>query len=415
MRRFWIILPLTLAAGVAAAQAPLTPPASQPAYGGYALPQAVPYQPTLTAPPVTPPAGPAMVHTPPAGPVSTLPAPVVIMPLDGPQSPAAANPERIMPQYPATGIPPGGVPLVPAPGDVTYSGIVPGGAAPIASPQPIYPATPEPGQGESLLPPGTRDGVFQKVKFTATYMPQLQSDSLGWTDLRGEVVFGLPFFTRETPIVITPAYELHFLDRPADLDLPPRLNDITIDFHHFRRIGDGWIIDLAVTPGLYADDHSLDESDAIRVNGRGMGIYEASPQLKYLLGAAYWNGLENPVVPIAGVVYTPDDDRSYDFVFPRPKFSWRLPNSPVPGTDEYWFYIMAEFGGAIWAIDQNGSPETFSYRDWRALMGFEHKIIGDVSRRIEFGYVFNRHVDFSDGPQDAHIDDTLLVRVGLVY
>ena len=100
----------------------------------------------------------------------------------------------------------------------------------------------------------------------------MEDDGLGWTDLRGEVVFGLPFFTRETPIVITPSYEAHFLNRPAGLDLPSRLHDLAIDFHHFRRIGNHWIADFAITPGLYADDHSLDTNEAFRINGRAVAV-----------------------------------------------------------------------------------------------------------------------------------------------
>ncbi|MCI0492079.1 MAG: DUF6268 family outer membrane beta-barrel protein [Planctomycetes bacterium] len=297
----------------------------------------------------------------------------------------------------------------------------PGSVAPAATPAfigqgPTDPSTTEPGNPKSLLPPGTRDGVFQKVKFTGTWMPQLENDSLGWTDLRTEVVFGLPFFTRETPLVITPSYEAHFLDRPIGIDLPPRLHDAAIDFHHFRRVGDHWIIDASVTPGVYADDYSFDSSDAIRVSGRGLAIYEPSPQWRWIMGVAYLDGAGWDVVPVAGVAYSPNDDTKYELVFPRPQIAWRLPSSPVPGIDERWFYIGAEFGSGIWAIEHvNGSPDVLVSRDYRILMGLERKIIGGLSRRIEIGYVFGRQIELDSTPGEINLDDTFMVRTGLVY
>jgi hypothetical protein len=282
--------------------------------------------------------------------------------------------------------------------------------------EPVLLTSPVEGGPPSLLPPGTRSGVFQKVKFLGTWLPQLDDDSLGWTDLRTEVVFGLPFFTRETPIVITPTYEAHFLDRPAGFDLPPRLHDLSLDLHHFRRIGDHWIADFAITPGLFADDHSLDSGDAFRINGRALAVYEPTPQWKWVLGVTYVNGGWNKVVPVAGVVYEPHDGAEYELVFPSPRAAWRLPNSPAPGLDEYWFYVAGEFGNATWAFEQSdGTPDVFNSRDWRLILGLEHKVIGGLSSRAEIGYVFNREIKLASNGSDIDLDDTLLLRVGLTY
>ena len=67
------------------------------------------------------------------------------------------------------------------------------------------------------LPPGTRNGVFQKLLFSGTWLPQLEDDSLGWGDLEAGVVFGFPFFRRDTPLLITPRYGVHFYRRGREL------------------------------------------------------------------------------------------------------------------------------------------------------------------------------------------------------
>jgi hypothetical protein len=358
--------------------------------------QAVPDQPTLDAPP--PPL--VIAPAPPAGQAYTLATPV---PLPSPPSvPLEAGPVW----QPLPG--PGAETPVPAPAAVS--------GFPIQ--EPIYPPTPEAWDlRASLIPPDARDGFFQKAKFTATWLPQLNDDSLGWTDLRSEVMTALPFFTRENPILITPSYELHFLDRPQGFDLPPRLHDLVMDFHVFRVYENAWIFDFAVTPGLFADDHSFDSSDACRVNGRGVAVYAPSPEWKWLLGVQYVNGGWAKIVPIAGFVYEPNDDVKYEAVFPRPRVAWRLPMSPVPGRDEYWFYLLGEFANSIWAFDENdGTPDVLAYRDFRFILGLERKIVGGLSTRVEVGWVFNRDIKIaSNGPREIGLDDTLLLRLGLLY
>jgi hypothetical protein len=370
-------------AGAAVGQYP-SPPGSP--WGGYTIQDSAP----VGAPVATQFGQPAQAYT--------LP-PQVALP---PQPTVVTNPNPNWQTYPGPGAMPVSAPAV---------------TVPLGSADPTMAIPPSAGGPPSLLPPGTRNGVFQKAKFTATWLPQLDDDGLGWTDLRSEIVFGLPFFTRETPIVITPAYEAHFLDRPSAFDLPPRLHDLSIDFHHFRRIGDHWIADFALTPGLYADDHSLDSSDAFRLNGRAVGVYEPNQMWKWLLGVSYVNGGWRKIVPIAGFVYEPSDDVEYEIVFPAPRAAWRLPNSPIPGEDEYWVYVAGEFTSSIWAFEQNdGTDDILAYRDLRLILGFEHKVIGGLSSRAEVGYVFNRQMKIaSSGPDDIDLDETLLLRIGLVY
>ena len=228
---------------IASAAAQMQYPAAMPpeaAWGGYALPTQVPYQPTLDCGPVVP-------------------------------APGMVGPE--WQGYPAV--------------DQNGQAIVLGGTEPFGPPTPLpsnipadsgYSITSETDLKRSLIPLGSRDGFFQRAKFTATYLPQLSSDSLGWTDLRTEVVTALPFFTRENPIIITPSYELHFLNAPTGIALPPRLHDAVVDFHAFRVFDNKWIADFAVSPGLYSDDYSFDSSEGaphqrpsgrrIRANGR---------------------------------------------------------------------------------------------------------------------------------------------------
>lgn len=267
----------------------------------------------------------------------------------------------------------------------------------------------------SLLPAGTRSGVFQKVKSQATFIPRLENDSIGITDLQASVVFGLPFFTRETPLVIEPRYRVQLLDGPVVPDLPARLHDADIEFRHFRRLNSRWIFDSAITVGMYADDHNFDAADAFRLSGRALGVYEATDHWKWVLGVAYLNRAGISVLPIVGLAYDTPTVK-YEMVFPRPRAAWLLPGSIVD-RDEHWVYVMGEFGGGTWAITRpiTGTPDNLTMRDFRILFGYENKVPGSLSWRVEAGYVFARELEFDSATPDVSLDDTFLVRAGFSY
>ena len=297
-----------------------------------------------------------------------------------------------------------------------------GHAGPVCRAEEQSPADPYYGQGSpqtddsSTLPPGTRNGVFQKVDFTAAYLPRLGNDNLGMTDLELDVVFGVPFFTRESPLVITPFYNLHYLDGPNSPDVPPRVSDAAIELRHFRKLGQNWLVNVDITFGEYADDHSWDSGDAFRLTGSGAVVYEWTPAWKWVLGAAYVGRLNTKILPIAGLIYKPNDDIDYELIFPAPKMSWRLPATSIPGRDELWFYVAGEFGGGIWAVQRtNGTNDELDITDWRIYMGLERRIIGGLTSRVELGYVFSRKLQYASMPHEQSLGDTLMLRAGFTY
>jgi hypothetical protein len=270
---------------------------------------------------------------------------------------------------------------------------------------------------EPQLPPGTRNGVFQKLLFTGTWMPQLEDDSLGMSDLEAGIVLGFPFFRRDTPLLITPRYAVHFFEGAENFDIPDQVYDASFEFRHMRKFGDGpWAMDVAVTLGHYSD-YEGDDADAFRVSGRGLAVYETQSGAKWLLGVAYLNRAGASVLPVAGVIYSPDPSVSYEAIFPRPRIAWQLPWSNPDQGDERWAYIGGEFGGGVWSIEHpsNAEQDLLTYSDVRILAGYERKIIGGLTRRFEMGYVFARQLEFNSPTPEVDLDDTLFARVGLTY
>jgi hypothetical protein len=411
MRLLLTFVSTLFVAAVACAQGGYPNP-PRTSWGGYVVPPRVPYQPTLTRDI----SGGELVS-----PNSQAP-PAVAYGLPAGGAIISSNDQSIE-ESAYTLAAPVALPSQPIPTantgemwQVQPDGVAPYGGSPIFPQDPQFPEAPPSGLRPLPKPRDARDGFFQKAKFTATWIPQPDDDSLGWTDLRSEVTVAVPFFTRDAPMLITPFYELHFLNRPAGFDLPPRLHDVAIDFSHFRRVTNDWFVNVAIAPGFYADDHSFDSDDACRINGRAVAVYDPTPEVKWVIGATYVHGGWAKVVPVAGLIYEPNDDVSYELVFPRPRAAWRLPTSPAPGCDEYWFYVLGEFANSIWAFEQNdGTDDMLAYRDFRIILGLERKIIGGLSHRIEVGYVFDREIKLASDGDEVDMDDSFLLRAGVVY
>ncbi len=260
-----------------------------------------------------------------------------------------------------------------------------------------------------------RDGVFQKLTFSGTWLPRLGNDGLGISDLDFGLTLGFPFPTREAPLLVTPKFAVHYLDGPLAPDLPPRLYDSSVEFRWLRRVRPRLAAVVAVEPGVHGD-LDVNDSDTFRILGKGLGIYDWSTTTQIVLGVVYLDRYDLPVLPVGGVIWKPDDTWRYDLVAPYPKIARRLFLPTGPSPVEYWAYIGGELGGGIWAISRaSGTRDILTAWDYRILWGVERKMPAGSVSRVEIGYVFGRTFDFSSPTPDYRPDDTLMLRVGMSY
>lgn len=271
-------------------------------------------------------------------------------------------------------------------------------------------------EAEPQLPPGARNGVFQKLLVNYTLVPQPNANDLGWDDVETAVVLGFPFFEIDKPLLVTPRFAVHFIDGAENFDLPNQVYDASVEFRHLRKIGTGpWAMDVAVTLGSFSD-WEADNSAGFQVLGRGIGIYVSESGKKWLLGAAYVNIGATTVLPVVGVINDTNPDVTYELIFPRPRVAWKLPGSNVSAGNTRWVSIGGEFAGGLWSIEHpsTGVHDRMAASDVRLLAGFEKKSLAGLNWRTELGYVFARKLDFDNTP-DVELDDTLFWRIGCTY
>ena len=266
------------------------------------------------------------------------------------------------------------------------------------------------------LPPDARDGMFQKLLFTAAYIDPESTRDLGLIEMDLRMILALPIPSRKAPMLITPGFGTYFLQWPRTPDLPSQLYDAYVQFRWMYRWNPAIATDFAVTPGVYSDfEQGTDE--AIRLPGHGALLWTWTPQWQALVGCAYLDRLENNILPIGGLIWTPNDDVKYEMVLPQPKLAHRVRWSGACTDDtQDWIYLAGEFGGSMWAVGRaDGSTTRMDYRDWRLLLGIQRKAIGRLDYRFELGYVFDRRFLYDTSPVEYEPDDTFMVRIGTVY
>jgi len=294
---------------------------------------------------------------------------------------------------------PGGLPTVFAPGGYQVAG--PGGT----------------------LTPYPR--LFKQIRFEYTWLEGDGGDDLDINTLELNATMQFPFLFNPAPLEITPGFAVHYLEGPGPLaaNLPPRLFDAYVDAA-WKPVITNWLsADLGVRVGVYSDFENVSE-DSIRVMGRGLAVFNLTPQTWQLaLGAVYFDRLDIKLLPAGGLIWTPDADTRFEILFPRPKLARRF---YTLGLTDWWWYVAGEYGGGAWTlerIDPLAAPATrndeIDYNDIRVIGGLEWRRPSGLRGYFEVGYVFDRQINFRSGPPGGSPtfkpDDTIMLRAGILY
>ena len=265
-------------------------------------------------------------------------------------------------------------------------------------------------------PPGARDGMFQKLVFSSNWLDVGGAQGLGMVEMDLRSVLALPCPTRDSPLIITPGYGISVLEWSEIRDLPSSLHSAYVQFRFMRRINPRLAIDVAVSPGVFSD-YEQGADEMIRVPGHGAVIWTLGPTAKLVGGVGRFDRLDVDVLPIGGLIWTPNDDTKFEILFPKPKLARRINLfGSAPDNVSDWLYVAGEFGGSTWAIRRaSGANDVLNYRDLRLILGVERKAIGTMDYRFELGYVFGRELEYAGPTPKVEPSDTVMIRAGMTY
>jgi hypothetical protein len=269
--------------------------------------------------------------------------------------------------------------------------------------------------------------VFQGARLRHTWLSgtsgfnDKNNSSLEINDTDASLVFAIPnFLNSSRSLYIIPSYSHHLWDGPktALSDLPANafsgFIDSGWDSNPLQTLG----FELGVRVGVFSDFDAI-SSDSIYVQGKGVGRLRLTPNATAKLGVIYLDRNKVKLLPVVGVLWSPNQDSRFDFVFPEPKLSHYV---STLGNTDMWWYLTSYYGGGAWTIRHtDGARDEIDINDIRVMIGLEFGRSEQMRQGfrlgfIEAGYAFNRELLYRfRQASNIEPEDSIVIRGGFSY
>ncbi len=240
---------------------------------------------------------------------------------------------------------------------------------------------------------------YRSDEESLSYLPG-DGDQFGWLSFESS-----PYLGRGYKSGITTAINIHLLSGPNLVPLPPRLYDFSLGYQRRGRIKDYMSYDLATTIGVFSDFEDS-ARDGVRFPGHAVGMLHLKPELDFVFGVDYLSRDDIKLLPVGGFSWRPQalPDMRFDLVFPRPRIDYSIDIQSK-------IYLAGRLGGGTWDIEfPNNDNDVMTYRDLQFLLGFENRNSDGHLSTVEFGYVFDRRLQFRTLSQSTEFDDAFVLR-----
>lgn len=237
-----------------------------------------------------------------------------------------------------------------------------------------------------------------------TFIPRDKNspDGLSMNQITYQTEFYIPldFMPGKTPIYIKPGASLYWWAGPfgQEYDMPGSTFSAFIDLDYDPRITDYFELQGWLRLGVHSDFEKV-TSDAIRLQGSLVGNLQITQFSTAVFGAQYINRNHIKLLPVAGIIWRPNEFTEWELVFPYPKLFTRLRClDTVNQKLEWWGFLGAEYGGDSWAITSGGENFLTDYNDIRIGVGIEGRFKDSRTARFKFeiGGAFNRELYAND-------------------
>ncbi|MEZ6067520.1 MAG: hypothetical protein R3B90_17830 [Planctomycetaceae bacterium] len=193
----------------------------------------------------------------------------------------------------------------------------------------------------------------------------------------------------------------------------------------------GWIFEAGFNPALATDFERTLTSDAWMFDGHLAAFLQLNQRWMGAIGVAYWDRVDDIVLPYAGVVWTPNDYFEARLLFPKPRVSLFLGTPMGVAT---WFYVEGEYRVEAYQVDINGRSAVdtnanglVSANELRNLGATraqleEWRVVGGlymegpmVTGFVEAGAAISREVKYDSAVQSFEPDSGFIFRTGIRF
>ena len=208
-----------------------------------------------------------------------------------------------------------------------------------------------------------------------------------------------------------PQFNLRNWDGPAAPDLPGDVYRFGVDLELVSPTVGPFTARAAFNPSLNTDFDMSPGSDAWNWDGRGAIEVKTSPHTMVVLGALFWDRVDDQVLPYGGLVLTPNEYFEIRAMFPQAEISIGL---GTPWGIPQWLYVNGEYHVEAYEIGGIPGGRQVQLEDWRVMLGVRSDS-GGVQSFLEGGWVFDREVEFSRGGGNFEVSSGFIARFGIKF
>lgn len=180
----------------------------------------------------------------------------------------------------------------------------------------------------------------------------------------------------------------------------------------------GWSFQFTFNPSINTDTEHQLTSSAWNFDGNVMGFYQIDPVWTLVIGAGYWQRVDDIVIPYAGVIITPDDRWELRLLFPKARITYFMGHFWM---GKQYLYVSSEYHVESYQIDtynqllMAGDPRNrVQYEDWRLALGLRSDH-GWFDKYIEVAWVLGRNLEFQHDLGKLDVGNNVLVRGGIRF
>lgn len=175
----------------------------------------------------------------------------------------------------------------------------------------------------------------------------------------------------------------------------------------------GWSLNFGFNPSINTDTEHQLTSDSWNFDGSITARLKYDPVWTFILGVQYWDRVDDIVLPVGGVVITPDDRWELRLLFPKGRISYFLGNF---WNGSHWLYVSSEYHVEAYQFSNVFDPrDRLQYEDWRFALGLRSDH-GWFDKYIEVAWITGRNFEVQSGfPPNTDVDDQVMVRGGIRF
>jgi len=228
------------------------------------------------------------------------------------------------------------------------------------------------------------------VRFMPKVEVNTQDGSVAITDAAAEWSYEHKFFGR-LPVEFSMEQSYININNSTVVKIPSRLTgigfglDVTLPLLMLEKM----YFRIGVTPSFYTDNWSLYEN-SLRLPQRYFAIWQPNDKFTAILGMAVYPRFRDVFLPIAGIIYKPNDKWLFNLVPSRPTINYTL-------NDKIAFFGEYSMSGGEYVVTKDGNKGTpLNYDEQHAGVGLEYTLNKYVQGSLAVGGAFARKLQYRE-------------------